>query len=386
MSQQVDRRTMLAGGLALSAVALTGATAPRAIGELIYIGMHGGKIHAARFDPQSGDLAMICPVADNARPTWAVYHPRLPIVYFVEGSTDEGKGQGGVQALRIDRTNGALTKLSDVRSGGIGTTHLGIDRRSNTIMGVNYNGAQVFALPVQRDGSLGEVASQVQVSGSGPNQRQASAHPHAVQLDPSGRWVVVPDLGADRIWVFPFDPATRQLGADDPVSSRHAVLPPGAGPRHIVFHPRGHHLYLVEELSANVSTFGWDARTGRLTPLQTLSTDNPAFSGTKSAAEIAVSRDGRFVYVSNRGDHALVVHAIDGKTGTLRQIQRMPSGGPLPWHFSLHRSGKWLLVANRDADALALFHVEPRTGMLRDSGKRLTTPKPVFASFSGISS
>ena len=271
-----------------------------------------------------------------------------------------------------------------MRSGGIGTTNLWFDRASNTILGVNYGGAQIFAMAVGRDGTLGEIASSVQVSGSGPGQRQISAHPHGVALDPSGRWVVVADLGADRLWIFPFDRATRQIGTDYSANSRHVVLPPGTGPRHFAFHPNGRWLYLVEELTANVSTFAWDAKAGRLKVLQTLSTDDPAFTGTRSAAEVAVSRDGRFVYVSNRSDHALVVHAIDPKSGKLTQLQRIPSGGPLPWHFSLHSSGKWLIVANRDAEALAVFQVNPRSGLLRDSGKRMTVPKPVFAGFTGI--
>lgn len=386
MNRRVDRRQLLGGGLAFVASALTGARSPFVMGELIYIGMHGGKIHAARFDPRTGELAMIGPVAENARPTWAVNHPALPIVYFNEDSTNDGKGQGGVQALQIDRASGTLTKLSDVRSGGVGTTNLWFDRRSSTILAVNYGGAQIVAFPVERDGTLGEVVSEVKVSGSGPHRRQASAHPHCVTIDPSGRWVVVSDLGADRIWVFPFDRAKRQIGADDLADSRHLVLPPATGPRHIVFHPGGRWLYLVEELTANVSTFGWNAKTGRLTSLQSLSTDDPAFTGTKSAAEIAVSRDGRFVYVSNRGDNALVVHRVDPRSGTLQQIQRVPSGGALPWHFAIHRSNRWLLVANRDANELSFFAVDPQSGLLTATGRTLATPKPVFVLFAGMSS
>jgi 6-phosphogluconolactonase (cycloisomerase 2 family) len=117
---------------------------------------------------------------------------------------------------------------------------------------------------------------------------------------------------------------------------------------------------------------------------RSLSTDVPSYTGEKSAAEVAVSADGRFVYTSNRGDHAMVVHAVDPKSGTLTSIQRLRSGGPWPWHFALHKSGKWLLVANRDADALALVSVDKRSGLLSDTGKRLATPRPVQVAFTGL--
>lgn len=386
MAWQIGRRAILAAMLGLAASALAGAAPPpMPRGELVYIGMHGGKIHAARFDPRSGALTALGPVADNTRPTWAVMHPRLPILYFNEESSNDGKGPGGVQALRIERRSGALTKMSDVRAGGAGTTHLWFDRPSSTLLAVNFSGGQIVTMPVGRDGALGPVAAQVQLTGSGPHRRQASAHPHGVEVDPSGHWVVVADLGADRIWVFPFDRKTRQIGSDAAGNSRHVVMPPGTGPRHIAFHPGGRWLYLAEELTANVSAFRWDASAGRLSKLHTLATDDPAFKGTSSAAEVAVSRDGRFVYVANRSDHAIVVHAVDPRHGTLRQIQRIPSGGPRPWHFALHRSGRWLLAANRDVNQLALFGIDRRTGLLTDSGQRLASPMPVHVSFTGLS-
>ena len=391
---QVSRRGWLAGfGLFVACVVLgAGAAqtplraqaAPAVRGELVYIGMHGGKIHAARFDPRSGDLTALGPVADNLRPTWGVVHPTLPVIYFNEESGNDGKSQGGVQALRIDRQSGSVTKISDVRAGGGGTTNLWFDRASNTILAVNYGGGSLVTMPVNADGTLGAIISQVQFTGSGPLRRQSSPHPHGVMVDPSGHYVLVSDLGADRIWVLPFDRKTRAIGADDPAQSRHFVLAPGSGPRHMAWHPGGRWLYLANELTANVDTFAWDARAGRLRRVQELSTDDPAYKGEKSAAEVAVSRDGRFVYVSNRGDHMIVVHAVNQRTGALTQIQRIASGGPWPWHFAIHRSGRWMLVANRDADAITVLAINPRTGLVRATGKSMATPKPVFVGLTSL--
>ena len=376
MTIEADRRAVLAGGLALGAMAMTRTAAP--IGELIYIGTQTGGIYSARFDPAAGKLSMIGRAAELGRANWAVNHPRLPIIYFAQGSRDSTLGPGAVIGFRIDLGGGALNKWCEMSAGGTGTTYLAFDHLSNTILGANFGGAQIFAAPVKSDGTLGEVISQVAVSGSGPTRRQASAHPHSVALDPSGRWLVAADLGADRLWVFPFDRRTRQIGADDAAASRHFALPPGAGPRHISFHPNGRSLYLVEELSADIVAFAWDAKAGRLAQVQRLSTDDPAFTGTRSAAEVTVSRDGRFVYVSNRSDHMMVVYSVDSRSGRLKQLQRIAAGGTMPWHFAIHASNRWLIAANRDADTLAVFRINPRTGLLSDSNQRLAVPKPVF--------
>ncbi len=382
MTGLVGRRPILAYGLAL--LGLAGTAAPllaAAKTGLVFIGMHGDKIHAARFDEKTGDLSIIGPVAINARPTWGLRHPTLPIIWFNE---DRGaSGPSVIQTLRVDRNSGVLTKLAETQSGG-GSTQMWLDWPSRTMLVANFGEGSLTALPILQDGTLGAVESRAAFIGSGPHRRQTSSHAHGVTLDPGGRFVLVSDLGADRVWVLPFDRKTRQIGGDDPAQSRHMVMDAGSGPRHLAFHPSGRWLYVIEELSANLSVLGWNAKSGRLNRLQTLPTDDPAFTGNKSAAEVAVSRDGRFVYISNRGDHALVVHSVDRSTGMLKQIQRIASGGPWPWHFVVHNSGKWLIVANRDADSLNVFSVDARSGKLTNSGKKLTTPKPVHVLLSGF--
>lgn len=351
--------------------------------ELIYVGMHGAQIHAARFDAASGDMTMIGPVADNPRPTWAVLHPNQPTLYFGDNSGEEGKSEGGVQTLRIDAATGKLSMIGDRRAGGAGTTHLWLDRPSMTMLAANYSSGSISTMRVLKDGSLSKPVSAIKLTGSGPHRRQTSPHAHGITVDPSGKFALVADLGSDRVFVFHFDRKTGKLGEDDPANSRHYAVTAGSGPRHLAFHPGGRTLYLINELTADIEVLDWNAKTGKLKQIQKLATNAPGFAGTISAAEIAVSADGRFVYASNRGDHALVVHSVDHKTRKLSQIQRIPSGGLLPWHFAVHRSGKWMLVANRDSDSLNLFAMDGRTGLLSNSGKSLKSPKPVFAIFAG---
>lgn len=371
----IHRRTLIAAAIAATVPApvLAG---PRQ-SDLVYIGMQGDTVHAARFDPRTGELTAIGPVAQGLRPTWAVRHPRLPVFWFTDEAGNDGASQGGVVAFRVDPASGALTRLGDVRAGGGGTTHLAFDRRSSTLLTANYGGASSASIPVGADGIPGAPTSILHMTGSGPHRRQAAPHPHGAWIDPAGRFALMADLGADRVWILPFDSAAQKYGVADPAAHAPYVSPPGSGPRHLAAHPDGRTLYLICELTAEIHTLGWDARAGVLTHRQTVSLNSPGFTDAGSGAEIAVSRDGRFVYASNRGENSLVVFAVDRRTRALTQIQSLPSGGDKPWHFMIHPNGRWLLAANRDANAIRVFAVDPRSGRLTDTGRSLSSPTPV---------
>jgi 6-phosphogluconolactonase (cycloisomerase 2 family) len=349
--------------------------------EWVYVGMHGTEVRAGRFDTKTGGLTMIGPVASVPRPTWSVKHPRLPILYVANEDGNDGTKNGSVYAFRIDPKSGALTKIGEADAGGAGTTHLALDSRSMTLVASNYGGGSVATIPILRDGNLGKAVSVVAASGSGPHRRQAKPHAHSAQVDPSGHYVVVADLGADRLFVYPFDGKKRTLDADAAGRARDYVAAPGSGPRHFAFHPNGRFLYLVTELTADIQTLGWDAAAGRFSLLQSQSTNEKPDTPQSSASEILVSRDGRFVYAGNRGENSLLVYAVDPSTGHLSLVQRIGSGGETPWSFSLDPSGRWLLVANEKSDRLSTFAVDRASGRLRDTGHAATSPKPVSISF-----
>jgi 6-phosphogluconolactonase len=195
--------------------------------------------------------------------------------------------------------------------------------------------------------------------------------------------VLVPDLGADRIFIYRFDPATRQLTQAD---RAYEPLPAGSGPRHLVFHPSGRFVILDTEFSAELRIYRWDARHGLLKLVQTLPTAaaDPMAQSKRvqnSAAEVAVSRDGRFVYVSNRGEDTLVVYSMHPRTGMLTEVQRISSPGKAPWSFAIHPSGLWMLVANQASSSIAVLQVDPKTGMLSPTSEGLSVPKPSNVTF-----
>jgi 6-phosphogluconolactonase len=385
--------------LCLLLVSLPTFGAGQPAGELAYVGTRGaasdappggpGGIYAVRLDAATGRLTLLGNVIQLDRAQWLSAHPSLPVIYAAASGAGGLDSNSDIYGLAVDAATGKLMVLNKVDSGGRDATHLAIDPASRTLFSANHGsgtGSQpplvsgsVSAIPLQANGSLDKVAAVQQESGSGPNpQRQRSAQTHAVVIDPSRRFVLTADLGADRLFVYRFDRARRAL---TPAAAE--VLPPGSGPRHILFHPNGRFLYLNTELSAEMHVFQWDAGKGQLHRLQTLAGYPKGYSGAeeKSSAEIVLSRDGRFLYLSLRGDqNSIVVYAVDQRKGTLTEIQRIATGGKSPRSIAIDPTGRWLLVTN-DTDTLTELKVDVVTGKLTATDNSLSIPKPAVVIF-----
>ncbi|MER5437800.1 lactonase family protein [Streptomyces sp. NPDC002790] len=348
------------------------ATARRTPTDLLYVGTWGQpEVHAIRFDPERGAMTPLGKVA-AVTSNWVATHPHRPVLYVA------GSEQGGViRTFRIDTTTGALDQLAEtstetVPTGSGGLSYLAPTPDAATLLVADFATGSAVTLPIDGAGRLGPVASRVQDTGSGPNPRQAGPHVHHVVIDPSHRYALVSDFGADRVFVRAYDPHTRHMSA---VTNSYATQP-GSGPRRLAFHPRGRTAYVLNELTADIESLSWDPGTGALTPRQRLTTNAPGHTSTTSAAELAISRDGRHVYVSNRGDNALVAFSADPRTGLLTEVQRLPCGGVTPWSFTLHPGGRWLFVANKASGTVNLFRVHPGSGHLTDTGASAPVPNP----------
>ena len=378
------RNATLAGvGLALSVLPAHAATrgsetCPAVNCSVVYVGTHGDAIYAVQLDTRTGQLSRAEVAGAVERPTSLVVDPKRAVVYAVSETGNDGKSQGSVYSLRIDPTDAKLKPLGKVASGGGGATHVTYDVRSSTVLVANWGGGQVSAAPVAADGSLGALSSTQTNVGTGPLPVQFGPHAHSVAVDPSGRYVVSADLGADRAFIYRFDSRTRILSGTSPAFE---TLPPGSGPRRLVFAPNGDLAFALTELSAEIFVYRWDSKAGALRPLQRLAIDDAGFTGKKSAAVIAVSQDGRFVYVSNRGDNTVVAYAVNAKSGALTLVQRIDCGGDVPWSFGLDPSGRWLVVANENSSSLAVFRIDAASGRLTSTQQTLSVPKPVAIAF-----
>jgi 6-phosphogluconolactonase len=343
--------------------------------DLLYIGSWTANgLYAAWFDRERGTMSLIGSVSD-IQANWTVRHPVLPVIYVAGNDL-----AGSVSAYRIDAATGALTAVgsavptdsANTQSGGL--AYIGIDAPSSTLLAANYAAGIAAALPIARDGQLSAPVSEIQDSGTGPNARQAGPHVHDMTVAPGGHYMLTPDFGADKVFIRRFDRATRQLSADGVPGPGYYSVTAGDAPRRIEFHPGGRVAYLLCELGADIQTLSWDPRTATLTQLQDQSIDTAGFTGTPSAAELALSADGRFVYVSNRGQNSLLAYSADSRTGLLTLVQRTDCGGDNPWSISVHPGGRWMFVANRLSNTVNLFSIDKASGTLTSTGTSITVP------------
>jgi 6-phosphogluconolactonase len=209
-------------------------------------------------------------------------------------------------------------------------------------------------------------------------RRQQGPHAHAVVLSPDNRFLFVPDLGLDRILIYRVDEAKRTFTPNDP---SFVSVKPGLGPRHFVFGAEARFAYAVCEMGSSVVAFSYDRQSGKLTPIQTISTLPSDFSGQDNSAEIQVGPSGHFLYASNRGDDSITVFQIDAKTGLLDKIQIVPTQGKMPRNFVIDPTGRYLLAANQNSNNLVVFAIDSESGKLTPTTQTANVSSPVSILF-----
>ncbi len=257
--------------------------------------------------------------------------------------------------------------------------HLALDPQERFLVVSNHLSGTLAVLPLDAQGALQAVAQLVSLPGEpGPHRvEQPFSKPHFNPFDPSGRFVLVPDKGLDRIFVFRFAQGRLRPGDVPWADTRE-----GAGPRHVACHSTLPMVYAVNELDSTVTSYHLDAASGALQPQQVLSALPERFTANSRAAEIEVSADGRFVYASNRGCDSLAVFAVDAK-GLLRLQGAAPSGGRTPRFFALAPGGRHLYALNEDSDTIVRFAVDAASGALVAEGEPVPCGSPVCMVFRG---
>jgi 6-phosphogluconolactonase len=230
-------------------------------------------------------------------------------------------------------------------------------------------------LPIQEDGSLGAYSDQAKHEGSSVNERrQERAHAHCVVPSPDNRYAFVCDLGMDKIVAYKLDLENGEIPLND---VPYTETTPGAGPRHLTFHPNGRLVFVINELASTLTSYRYDADTGTLEHIQTVPGLPEDFEGSNTAADIHVSPSGKFLYGSMRGHDSIVVYAIDEETGELDYVEHKPSGGETPRNFAIDPTGTFLLAAHQDTNNIVVFRVEPDSGRLVETNNQVKVPMPV---------
>ena len=328
------------------------------IGQAIRNLLSAGKPRAAGiylvpFDSRDGHMGEPTLAARLEHPSWLVRHPRLNVVY----ATSEVLA-GKVTALRV--TGGRLEPIGTAPTGGSAPCYVTVNEAGTLLFATNYASGTVAVIALQPDGSMGHRFDLRQHSGSGRDpQRQRSAHPHSVALSPDGRWAVVPDLGADRIFIYRIDPQAGLL--PDPAFASASA---GAGPRHAAFDLTGEHVLVVNELDSTVQSYRFESESGRLEPVGRVSTLPGGWKGTSTAADVRLHPDGRLAFVSNRGHDSITTIHI-GDRGRLEVASIHNTGGRTPRGLAVHPAGGFLLAAHQDSDEVISFAIDAAGGALR---------------------
>jgi 6-phosphogluconolactonase len=348
-----------------------------AASQLIYVGTYtrttSRGIYAVRLDSATGALSAPVLVAETPNPSFLALTPDRRFLYAVNESN------AMAAAFATDLAAGTLRAVQlPQSSGGAAPCHLAVDPTQRTLLVANYHTGIVAAIPLHPDGTLGTPNIIPHYGHSVDPVRQVSPHVHSVTLSPDGRFVIVCDLGLDRIFTYQVDAARTQL---TPATPPFVATAPGAGPRHFAFGADGRHAYAVTEMGSTVIAFDYDPASGALTTRQTLPTLPPGFKGDSSGAEIRVHPNGRFVYASNRGHDSIAVFAVDAATGRLSPVEITACGGKNPRNFSLSPDGAWLVCANQNSNSLSVLKVDAETGRLTLAPHTATVPLPVCVLF-----
>ena len=330
-------------------------------------------IHVLKFDENTAETKEVS-VTPSVNPSYLAISPDNKFLYAVN---ENGGGNGAVSAYQFNSSNGTLTFINSRPSGGDHPCHVVLDKSGRWLVVSNYSGGNFSIYPVDKDGAIGAAVQVVQHKGTGANKnRQEKAHVHSAAFSPDGKYLLIMDLGIDKIMIYNFNKVTGKVSSAK--QAFESVLP-GSGPRHFTFSPGNKFAYLVEELSGTVTVYAYHE--GRLTRLQSISSLPPGatiMNHDAGSADIHISPDGNFLYASNRGTaNNIAIYAVDKQSGNIKSIGFQPVLGKAPRNFNFDPSAKYLLVTNQNTNEVVIFERDMHTGMLSDTGKRIKVFKPV---------
>ena len=311
----------------------------------VYVSNADSKdISVLLLDPTARDLLLVQTVPVNGQVMPLAVSPDKKYLYAALRSQPYS-----VASFRIDATSGKLSTIG-VNPLPDSMAYIATDRTGRHLFAASYGGHKMSAGPIGADG-VAQAATQVLPTGQ---------NAHAVLVDPSNRHVFVSNLGSDAVMQMRFDASTGTLTpGTPPVFDGRSK----AGPRHLVFHPNGRIVYLLNELDAGVDVLAYDPTSGSLSSIQTLSSLPAGFTGKPWAADLHLTPDGRFLYTSERTTSTLATFAVDPSSGRLKLLAHTPTEKQ-PRGFNIDPSGRFLVAVGQLSHAVTLYGIDADTGVL----------------------
>ncbi|GAC1416093.1 MAG: lactonase family protein [Acidobacteriaceae bacterium] len=340
----------------------------------------GKGILSASWNSATGEIGPTVLSAEVASPTFLATHAQSQET-FVYAVSEVSGTLAKVSAWSSVAGKTELKALNAQSTQGDGPTHVSVSPDGRSVFVANYGGGSVSSYHVLGDGSLSPAVSHFQFSGNGPNlARQGAPHTHSALPSPDGRFLLVNDLGLDRIFVYHIDSASAML---TPAEQPFWTARPGSGPRHLAWSHDRRFVYCSNELDSTVEVLAWDGQTGKLNSVTFISSLRDGFPpNTAFVGEITASTDGRNVYAGNRvADDTIAVFHADPRTGTLTQIQLAEVGGKNARHIALDPTGLWMVISHQESSDLTVVRRDPATGRLSKPVHTYPVEKPMCVVF-----
>lgn len=329
-------------------------------------------IYVYLFNSKDGSYKEVSAVKIS-NPSFLTLSPDEKYVYAVSENSDNDNG-GEVASFAFDKKSGTLTPVNKQLSGGDSPCYIDVDKTGKWIFAGNYSSGTLSVLPVDASGNIGEATTIIKHEGSGINKnRQEKPHVHCTYISDDNKWLFVPDLGIDKVMIYAFDASNGNL---KPADQPFIKIQDGGGPRHITFHPNKKYAYVIEEMGGAVDVF--DYTDGKFTAVQRIGSVQKEDKDFVGSADIHVTKDGKFLYASNRGGfNTIAIYKINQQSGKLTLVGHQKSLGDFPRNFTIDPSEKFLLVANEKTDNVVIFKRDEKTGKLTDTAKRISVGSPV---------
>ncbi|WP_164545431.1 lactonase family protein [Paenibacillus albus] len=344
--------------------------------QLFFVGSYSPReqegVSAMTLDTETGAISRLSGVAGVHNPSFLRVNDAGTHLYVV---SETGVEPGSVLSYALTGDNGGLTEINEASTLGGSPCHVEFDKSGQLLVVTNYTGGTFSLYALGEDGSAA-LADHIKHEGRGPrDDRQEAPHPHSAIVDPAGLYVLIADLGTDEVVSYRIDSDAKKL-----IKQGATAAAPGAGPRHMAFHPQQPILYVINELDSTVAVYSYEPEQSQLTLKQVISTLPESFTDETTCADIHVTADGRFLYASNRGHDSIAVYRV-AEDGSLTLVQFAPSGGKTPRNFAISPDGQYLLSANQESSVIVTYRIDQATGELQPTGHSIETNKPVCIAF-----
>lgn len=323
------------------------------------------------FDSETESITNVTAVGAIDNPTYLTPSFNQEYLYAVAKEGDEG----GVTAFKIDPNTQALIQLNSAAKAGSPPCHVSVSKDNQWLVTANYHTKEIISYQLAEDGSIKQLADIKVHEGTGPHERQEKPHMHYAGFSPDERFVIAVDLGSDEITSYRID--------DEGKMTKEAVFlaPAGSGPRHIEFHPNKTIAYVMTELTSEVLTLAFDADTGIFTLISKLKAIPKSHTTVNDGSAVHVTKDGKFVYVGNRGHNSITSFKINQETFSLELIDYTDTLGDWPRDFSLTPDDRHLICANQNTGTLTVFKRDVNSGELISTQTDVKAPESVCVKF-----